>query len=62
MWFELDAQERDQYGRLLAYVWLAPPRDTSEAEVRAKMFNAPLLIEGYAQVLTVPPNVKYADL
>lgn len=62
VWLETDAQERDQYGRLLAYVWLAEPRDGSEAEVRAKMFNARLLLEGYAQVLTVPPNVKYADL
>lgn len=62
VWLELDVQERDQYGRLLAYVWLAEPRDGSEAEVRAKMFNARLLLEGYAQVLTVPPNVKYADL
>ncbi|MGQ9498707.1 MAG: thermonuclease family protein [Desulfotomaculales bacterium] len=62
VWLELDVQERDHYGRLLAYAWLEPPRDTSETEVRAKMFNARLLTEGYAQVLTVPPNVKYADL
>jgi micrococcal nuclease len=26
------------------------------------MFNARLLQDGYAQVMTVPPNVKYADL
>jgi len=26
------------------------------------MFNARLLLEGYAQVMTVPPNVKYADM
>jgi len=26
------------------------------------MFNARLLLEGYAQVLTIPPNVKYADM
>lgn len=25
------------------------------------MFNAVLLLEGYAQVMTVPPNVKYAE-
>ncbi len=62
VWLELDAQERDKYGRLLAYVWLAPPNNDSETEVRAKMLNARLLLEGYAQVMTVPPNVKYADL
>lgn len=62
VWLELDVQERDHYGRLLAYVWLVPPRDTSENEVRTRMFNARLLTEGYAQILTVAPNVKYADL
>ncbi|MDQ0286292.1 endonuclease YncB(thermonuclease family) [Desulfofundulus luciae] len=58
----LDVGERDKYGRLLAYVWLSPPENDDEAEVWAKMFNAELLLEGYAQVMTVPPNVKYADL
>lgn len=62
VYLELDVGERDKYGRLLAYVWLEPPRDGSEAEVRAKMFNAELLLNGYAQVMTVPPNVKYAEL
>jgi micrococcal nuclease len=49
---ELDVQTRDAYGRLLAYVWL---RDGT-------MFNVVILREGYAQVLTIPPNVRYADL
>ncbi|MGI9951517.1 thermonuclease family protein [Moorellaceae bacterium AZ2] len=62
VYLELDAGERDKYGRLLAYVWLEPPRDASEDEVRCKMFNAELLLAGYAQVMTVPPNVKYASL
>lgn len=62
VYLELDVQERDKYGRLLAYIWLERPSSRSEAEVRAKMFNARLLLDGYAQVMTVPPNVKYADL
>lgn len=49
---ELDVQTRDQYARLLAYVWLPDGR----------MFNLVILREGYAQVLTIPPNVRYADL
>jgi len=61
VWLELDVQERDKYGRLLAYVWLSPPTKESDEEIRAKMFNAVLLLEGYAQVMTVPPNVKYAE-
>jgi micrococcal nuclease len=62
VYLELDVAERDKYGRLLAYIWLSPPENGGEAEVRAKMFNAELLLEGYAQAMTVPPNVKYADL
>lgn len=48
---EFDVQERDMYGRLLAYVWLDN-----------EMFNATLVKEGYAQVSTFPPNVKYVDI
>lgn len=62
IYLELDAGERDRYGRLLVYVWLEQPANDSEAEVRAKMHNADLLINGYAEIMTVPPNVKYTDL
>jgi len=48
---ELDVQSRDRYGRLLAYVWIG---DT--------MVNAELVRQGYAQVMTVPPNVRYQRL
>lgn len=47
---EFDVQERDHYGRLLAYVW-----------VGGEMFNRVLLEEGYAQIATYPPNIKYVD-
>lgn len=47
---EMDAQERDQYGRLLAYVYLD-----------GVMFNKTLLEEGHAKVTTYPPNVKYVE-
>jgi micrococcal nuclease len=45
-----DVERRDRYGRLLAYVHAG---DT--------LVNAALLREGYAQLLTVPPNVRHAD-
>lgn len=48
---ELDVQERDRHGRLLAYVWVG--------EV---MVNAELVRRGYAQVMTVPPNVRHQHL
>lgn len=62
VWLETDVEERDRYGRLLAYVWLSSTEARGEADIRTGMFNARLLADGYAQVLTVPPNVRYADL
>lgn len=58
---ERDVEPRDRYGRLLAYVWLEPPMSRTMAEIRSKMFNAILVAEGYAQLLTIPPNVRYVD-
>jgi nuclease-like protein len=48
---EFDVEKVDPYERLLAYVWLA----------NGSMFNQTLVGEGYAQVATFPPNVKYTD-
>ena len=45
---EYDVQERDKYGRILAYVYLD-----------GEMINKTLLEEGHAKVATYPPNVKY---
>lgn len=61
VYLELDIQTYDKYNRLLAYVWLATPNKITEQEIRKKMFNAILLLEGFAQIMTVPPNVKYVD-
>jgi micrococcal nuclease len=47
-----DVEPRDKYGRLLAYVWL--PDGT--------FWNALLAAEGYAQLITIPPDVTYAGL
>jgi micrococcal nuclease len=63
LWLETDVQVRDRYGRILAYVWTTPPSgETSAGAVRASMFNAELLLDGYAQLMTIPPDVKYVDL
>lgn len=51
---EYDVQKKDQYGRVLAYVYVK--QDGEWINV-----NAELLKEGYARVYTIPPNVKYAD-
>jgi micrococcal nuclease len=62
VWLETDVQLRDKYGRILAYIWLSPPADDGDAAVRAGMFNAELLLQGYAELMTIPPDVKYVDL
>jgi micrococcal nuclease len=47
-----DVEERDRYGRLLAYVY----------RVRDGLFvNAELARLGYAQPLSIPPDVRFAD-
>ena len=55
MILEKDVSETDQYGRLLRYVWL---HDTTGWT----LVNLELVREGYAQVSTYPPDVKYVDL
>ena len=49
--YRLGTEPRDRYGRALAYVWLEDGR----------FLNLMLVKQGYAQVLTIPPNVDYAD-
>ncbi len=48
---EFDAERRDRYGRIPAYVY-----------VGTTFVNAWLVEAGYAQVMTVPPNVRYAEV
>ncbi len=51
VYLETDVQIHDRYGRLLAYVYLPDGR----------MLNEVLLEEGYAKMMTIPPNVKYVE-
>ena len=48
---EFDVQRTDKYHRTLAYI-----------HVGDMMLNAELVRQGYAQVATFPPNVKYQEL
>jgi micrococcal nuclease len=48
---EFDAQQRDRYGRLLGYVYLS----------NGKMLNEEIVKAGYANVMTISPNMKYKD-
>ena len=49
---EFDVERYDRYKRILAYVYLAD----------GTFLNAKIVQEGYASLMTYPPNVKYADL
>lgn len=48
---EFDVEKYDKYGRLLAYVYLQD----------GTFVNAEIVKQGYANLMTIPPNVKYAD-
>jgi len=49
---ELDLSHRDSWGRLLAYAWIL-------GLGKRAMANAEMIRRGYAQVMTIPPNVKH---
>lgn len=51
LYIEYDAQKRDKYKRLLGYAY------TSDG----KMLNEEIVKNGYASLMTIPPNVKYAE-
>ncbi len=62
VWLEYDANPQDRYNRHLAYVWLNKPVRTDETSIRENMFNARLLLGGYAKVMIIKPNKRYEKL
>lgn len=48
---EYDVSKTDRYNRTLAYVYMQD----------GTFVNAELIKQGYGKVMTVPPNVKFAD-
>lgn len=64
VWLELDEQERDKYGRLLAYIWLNSISYEYLGEKHTFeniTINELLLIEGLAKVAVYPPNTQYIN-
>ena len=59
VWLEYDKNPQDRYSRHLAYVWTAKPTNITDATMRRDMFNARLLLGGYAKVLIIKPNTRY---
>ncbi len=59
VWLEYDSNPQDRYGRHLAYIWLNNPKTINESTIRENMFNAKLLLGGYAKVMIIKPNRRY---
>jgi len=72
---EFDVQERDKYGRLLAYVfvpglyWIEwqkkygyDPSLKKNSIMPQELLNLVIIKQGYATPMIIPPNVKYADV
>jgi micrococcal nuclease len=47
---EFDVDRADRFDRTLAYVW-----------IEGELFDERILRDGYAVLLTVPPNVRYVE-
>lgn len=62
IYLQKDVSDTDRYGRYLRLAWLDVPSSLdSESEIRSKMFNADLVLNGYAEPATYPPDVRYSE-
>lgn len=68
---ELDLEKKDKYGRLLAYAYIDLGRvdllpllgyHYTYEQGTSIFVNATIIKSGFAYTMTIPPNVKYADL
>ena len=62
VWMQRDVSNVDCYSRLLRIIWMqVPENDRDVQEIREKMFNAQLILDGFAEVATFYPDVKYSE-
>ena len=61
VWLEYDKNPQDRYSRHLAYIWTAKPKSINTETIRRDMFNAKMLLGGYAKVMIIKPNNRYAQ-
>ena len=54
LYLEYDAEKTDPYGRTLAYIYFSDTGNFSD------MANAKMLTDGYASVMCIEPNTRYA--
>ena len=57
VYLEFDKSINDEYGRLLAYVWVSGTGKDAETQ----MLNGIMLTKGYAELMIIPPNTKYEE-
>lgn len=61
LYLEYDVTERDRYGRLLAYVYLKDDNgDWVFNDTKFIQVNLEIVKAGWAEPLTIPPNVSYS--
>ncbi len=58
IYLKKDVSETDKYNRLLRYIFLSEKETTDEAN----FVNLFLIANGYANLMTVPPDVKYEEI
>jgi endonuclease YncB( thermonuclease family) len=65
IYLEKDVSERDQYGRLLRYVWLDLGDhwrvDGRDAAPAVYLLDEAIVRAGFGALVTFPPDVKYVD-
>lgn len=63
VWLQMGSQTRGQGGAALAHVWRGDlPRSFDDEEtIRDRMFDAQLLLRGYAQAATVYPDTRCSE-
>ena len=62
VYLQADQEDRDRYNRLLRYLWIELPQDPRNPdEIAAKMANAIIVANGYADTMRYEPNTYYAD-
>ncbi len=63
IFLQLNEPARDRSNNLLAYIWLEKPNSTnSEREIRQNMFNAILIIDGYAEAVKINSSNSMTNL
>ncbi len=58
---ERDVEARDDYGRLLAYVYVVDAATESDTTGGDLFVNLEIVRQGFASLLTFPPNVAHVD-